>query len=219
MIFVTMCDAVRLMMPKIRHHAFNLELTQGILPQEKFINYLKQDALYLADFSRALALTGARLSNHQHVNQFLTFAVGAINAERELHLKYLEKYSSIKALEMEQNPACFMYTNYLLKMAVLGSVEEAVASLLPCFWIYREIGKQMAESLVSNNPYVDWISMYSSEAFDASVHAAIEIINEIGDSASESVKNKMIAAFVRSTELEWLFWDNAYDLRTWGIYG
>jgi len=39
----------------IIQHPFNEELAQGTLPREKFAFYMQQDALYLADFARALA--------------------------------------------------------------------------------------------------------------------------------------------------------------------
>ena len=41
-------------------HPYNRELAAGTLPPETFHHYLKQDALYLLDFSRALAIVSAR---------------------------------------------------------------------------------------------------------------------------------------------------------------
>lgn len=214
MIFIRMCDSVGTIVNEIQSHAFNKELAQGSLPQEKFRYYLKQDVLYLADFAKALSMTAARLANQNHAKEFMRFAFEAIQTERALHSTYLDEPASNQV--MEQNPACFMYANYLLKMAATASVEEAVASLLPCFWVYREVGKQMAASgIASDNPYENWIAMYSGESFNASVIAAIQIMNELGESAADPVKEKMISAFFRSTQLEKLFWDNAYNQKQW----
>jgi thiaminase/transcriptional activator TenA len=118
---------------------------------------------------------------------------------------------------MAQSPACFMYTNYLLKTVALASVEEAVASLLPCFWVYQEVGKNIAATQQPNNPYQDWIELYAGEQFSISVNKAIHIANDLGNNASNHIKEKMIAAFIRSTELEWLFWDHAYHQKEWII--
>ncbi|NKN80684.1 thiaminase II, partial [Weissella cibaria] len=41
-------------------HPFIRGLTDGTLPRDTFLFYLKQDTLYLSDFTRALALAGAR---------------------------------------------------------------------------------------------------------------------------------------------------------------
>jgi thiaminase/transcriptional activator TenA len=108
-------------------------------------------------------------------------------------------------------PACFMYSNYLLRMASLAPVEEAVASLLPCFWVYAEVGRQMAERVVlDEHPYQEWIALYAGEQFAASAEAAIKITNALANSASEVSQKNMLAAFQKSTQLEWLFWHEAY---------
>ena len=39
---------------------FNVELCNGELSEDCFAFYVKQDSMYLADFSRALAITDAR---------------------------------------------------------------------------------------------------------------------------------------------------------------
>jgi thiaminase/transcriptional activator TenA len=176
---------------------------------------LQQDALYLADFSRALALTAARLTCNEQAHQFLQFSIEAISAEQDLHLTYLKKNQSSLNLSIEQSPACFMYTNYLLRMASIASVEEAVASLLPCFWVYRELGKKIAKITIANNPYENWIKLYSGEQFESSVESAINVTNALSNVASEELKRKMISAFVRSTQLEWHFWESAYNQETW----
>lgn len=219
MLFDAMQDRVKDILPKIITLPFNQELAAGSLPREKFSFYLQQDALYLADFTRALSLTAARLSHTPHSQQFLRFATEAIQAERELHQKHLSKYQTQPLSSHEQSPACFMYTNFLIKTASTAAAEEAVASLLPCFWVYREVGKYMAQEVqqATNHPYYDWITLYSGEQFDHSVNAAITITNELVQLASNAVKEKMTAAFFRSTQLEWLFWDSAYKQEMWCI--
>lgn len=218
MIFNEMRSSVDFMLAQIHDQPFNLELCSGILPQEKFIYYLVQDSLYLSDYSRALALTAARLTDNQHTQQFIEFALGAIKAERDLHINYLQKHEGLHSNSIEQNPTCFMYTNYLLKMASTASVEEAVASLLPCFWIYQEVGRQILQAQADrNNPYRNWIDLYAGTEFELSVQTAIEIVNELGASASIDIQKKMVTAFARSTQLEWLFWDSAYKQEAWPL--
>jgi thiaminase/transcriptional activator TenA len=211
MIVDKMINSVSEIMHHIQQHAFNKELASGTLAREKFSFYLVQDALYLADFSRALALTAARLPDTHHARKFIQFSHEAINVERDLHLKYLAEHQSMDLLKTEQNPTCFMYTNYLIKMATTASVEEAVSSLLPCFWVYGEVGKIIAATQCANNPYSDWIAMYSSDQFNTTVKEAIQIINEVGNASPEHTKVKMISAFKRATHLEWLFWQSVYD--------
>jgi hypothetical protein len=99
-----------------------------------------------------------------------------------------------------------------------ASVEEAVSSVLPCLWVYREVGKNMAAlPRVENNPYECWIALYSSVGFDASVNLAVDITNALGAHASPALSEKMLGAFLRATQLEWIFWDSAYRLEAWAI--
>ena len=51
-------------MPFIEH------LSDGTLPKEKFQFYMLQDAMYLADYGRALAALGAKASDNQMALDF-----------------------------------------------------------------------------------------------------------------------------------------------------
>jgi thiaminase/transcriptional activator TenA len=215
MLFNTLNEAVTEFMPAIYHHPFNKELADGTLPLEKFTFYLAQDALYLADFSKALAITASRLPHDHQTELFIHFAMTAIKAERELHFTFLKKYTVPDTVKQEQSPSCFMYTNYLLRMANTAAVEEAVASLLPCFWVYQQVGKRALAHKTENNPYQDWIHLYSNPEFNTSVDLAITTLNELGSHASAQTKKNMIAAFKRATQLEWHFWQGAYTQATW----
>jgi thiaminase/transcriptional activator TenA len=217
MIFETMRKAVTPLLNKIHQHAFNIELAEGTLPQEKFIFYLIQDALYLADFSRALAITATKMQDNQLMQQFFEFAQGALTAERQLHLDYLKTHHTLP-YKAEPSPACFMYTNFLLKIANSASVEESVASLLPCFWIYHEVGKKIAKTHQAlNHPYATWITTYASMEFEQSVNKAIASLNTLGKLTSIHNQQKMLSAFIRSSQLEWMFWESAYHLEKWPV--
>lgn len=210
------------LLQKIHHHDFNVELAKGTLHQDNFIFYLIQDALYLNDYARALSIVAARLPNNNHMHEFTQFALDAIKSERELHINYLNKFNKNRQnflnLDLaEKSPACFMYTNYLLKNASLASIEQAAASLLPCFFIYNEVGKKMQSYLYSDHPYYDWIALYSHTDFEQSVITAINIINQLADNASPATHKDMIQAFYKATQLEWLFWDSAYKKENWVI--
>ena len=89
--------------------------------------------------------------------------------------------------------------------------------MLPCFWVYREVGKQQSKTKNSNNTYENWIELYSGEEFDSSVKLEIEVTNALSYDASDEIKQKMISAFVRATQLEWHFWESAYSQEKWLI--
>ena len=209
--------AVADILPKIYLHPFNQELALGTLPIEKFIFYLNQDALYLVDFAKALALTAARLPHDHQSELFMQFSMNALKAERDLHMNFLKKYSIAPHTSHKQSPFCFMYSNYLLHMASMADVEVAVASLLPCFWIYQQVGQRAFTKKIAHNPYQMWIDLYSSLEFNHSVDLMIATLNDLALHASMQCKQKMLNAFRQATLCEWQFWQGAYLQQTWPI--
>lgn len=191
-------------------------LRTGNLDMNKFQYYLKQDSLYLEDFSRVLAGIGAKLSEMEDLKLFVGFSEGAIAAEVGLHEAYFKSYDVEHRGEML--PACHHYTSYLKSVLATESVEVSLAAVLPCFWIYQEIGDYIYENRVeANNPFNNWIDTYASEEFAEGVRQAIEVCNRYAEHASQSTRNKMTQAFVYASQLEFDFWDAADQLREWNV--
>lgn len=197
----------------ILKHGFVGELTEGALPTAMFQYYIQQDALYLADFSRALSLLAARSVNTDDGLQFTQFAQNAILVERALHETYFALYD-IKPGTAKM-PACFAYTNFLLATTSLQSVAVGAAAVLPCFWIYREVGKYIYQRAVRENPYHAWIDTYAGEAFDESVNLMQAITDRLADAAGAFEQGLMRDAFRTSSQLEWYFWNDAYTQNRW----
>lgn len=199
----------------VLEHPFIVELAEGTLPEEVFLFYLKQDTLYLADFSRALSMAGIRADTTEQMFDFFRFAGETVTVERQLHESFYEKHG-VK-MDVSKSPSCFAYTNFLLATAAVKDNAVNIAALLPCFWIYREVGMEIYKKASDENPYKHWIDTYAGEEFNRSVSRAIEITDEVARSESESRKVEMEQAFVRSTQLEWMFWDSAYRQEQWPL--
>jgi thiaminase/transcriptional activator TenA len=154
---------------KIISHPFNQELMKGSLSLDRFTYYIGQDAHYLMEFGRALALIAGRMENPDYMLAFSRFATGAIVVERALHSGYFKAFGD-KATPAP-SPTTNLYTQFLLTKASLSSVEEAVAAVLPCFWIYKKVGDFIYSNQISGreNPYQEWINTYAGEEFAESV--------------------------------------------------
>lgn len=196
---------------EILEHPFNKELESGVLENEKFLYYLNQDSSYLIAFSRALAGIAGRANQMKTVEKFLEFSHGALIAERKLHQSFLDHESNDSK---PPSPACFGYTQYLIATAATASIEEAIAAILPCFWIYREIGRKIVVHAKKDNPYIRWIDAYSDNEFHEITESAIGAFDEIADAASFKTQEAMSKAFEYSCLFEWHFWDDAYHLRS-----
>jgi len=68
---------------------FNTELAAGSLSRQRFQTYIVQDAIYLGQFSRALAISAAKAPDTATMQSFAQSALGAIAVEQALHDRYL----------------------------------------------------------------------------------------------------------------------------------
>jgi thiaminase/transcriptional activator TenA len=198
---------------------FNGELAAGTLPRERFTFYMLQDAHYLTYFARALAVTAARAPDTEAMIQFAGSAKAAVVVERELHEGFFRKFgiSPAEVAATEPSPTCAHYTHYLLALAHNAPYEVSVAALLPCFWIYWEVGKHLFEAARPGNPYQAWIDTYADEAFAEGVRQVIAISDRIATETTPAIRDQMHAAFRRASQLEWMFWDSAYRLERWPV--
>ncbi|AYZ10886.1 thiaminase II [Chryseobacterium arthrosphaerae] len=197
-----------LKMPFIR------ELSEGSLPHEKFRFYMAQDSLYLEHFGRTLSLIAAKITDLQDVLTFMRFAENAIVVENALHESYFKDFGvSDKGI---LQPACHHYIHFLRSTAALESVEIAVAAVLPCFWIYREVGDYIYRTQNTvDNPYEKWIDTYAGEEFSAAVDQAIAICDKIAENSTGAIRQKMTEAFIMASRMEFHFWEAAYELKMW----
>jgi thiaminase/transcriptional activator TenA len=196
---------------------FNRELTAGTLARECFQHYITQDALYLGQFSRTLAIAAAKAPDIMTLQSFAQSALGAVAVEQRLHQHYLASFGVDAATVAVAEPApdCFAYVNFLLATAYHEPWEVLVAAVLPCFWIYWDVGCSIAETASPNNPYRAWIETYADPRFGEAVQSVITVADRAALVASERVVARMLDAFIAATRYEWLFWDGAYHRRGW----
>ncbi|MEL6442322.1 MAG: thiaminase II [Cyanobacteria bacterium J06621_8] len=196
---------------------FIQELEQGSLNQKIFQHYIIQDGIYLGEFARALAIISAKAPTPQLQLQFSRYAQDAIAVERSLHEEFFAEFgiSTEVALSSQPSPTCLNYTNFLLVTAYQSNFAVAVAAVLPCFWIYLEVGKHVHQLAGDANPYQKWINTYIDPDFEASVQEIIKITNELASKVTLEEMTMMMQVFYRASEFEWMFWDSAYSLEQW----
>jgi thiaminase (transcriptional activator TenA) len=195
---------------------FNRDLAAGTLEPARFQFYVVQDALYLEQYARILAMAGARGPDGATLRLFADAALEGIAVEQALHTNYAAQFN-LAAEPAEPSPDCLSYTSFLLATAYHEPWEVLMAALLPCFWIYWDVGVAIARSSSPHNPYSAWIDTYADEAFAKVVQGVIAATDQAAAGASEAVRQRMMMAFIRSTQYEWLFWDGAYQRRQWPV--
>lgn len=200
---------------EIKQLPFLREMMNGTLPMEKFYFYLRQDAIYLAEYGKILATIGTKLEDSAQRTTFLQFAAETVAVEVALHESYLKNAPA--AAYKGASPSCLLYTGFLAKQLAFYPIETALAAVLPCFWIYKMVGDYILENQsTSENPYQPWINTYGSEGFAGSVRKAIAICDAAA-AQSPQLQSAMTEAFVYASKMEWLFWDSAYRMEEWAV--
>jgi thiaminase/transcriptional activator TenA len=198
---------------------FIAELCAGTLSRPRFQTYITQDALYLGRFGRALAIAGAKAPDTAGLEAFIKWALGAVVVETELHRTYLGQFGigPEAAAKAEPAPDCLAYTSFLLATAYHDPWEVTVAALLPCFWIYWDVGKTISRQAATANPYEAWIDTYSGDEFGDAVKAMIAATDTAAAAVTPAQRVRMQTAFTRACQYEYLFWDGAYQQRGWPV--
>lgn len=198
----------------ITDHPFVTGLGDGTLPHETFTYYMAQDALYLAEYARVLAALAMQCDNPDDLLFWVESARTAIVVERQLHASHVDLEA-----KTPMSPTCRAYTSFLLGCLESGSYGVAAAAVLPCFWIYQEVGQHLLASAgdLEGHNYGDWIGMYADEEFAQSVRHARDIVDRLGERASAEERARMHEAYATASRYEWMFWDAAWRKEGWPV--
>ncbi|RKD89895.1 TenA family protein [Mangrovibacterium diazotrophicum] len=190
------------------------ELMDGSLPNEKFLFYLRQDAFYLAEYGKILAAIAARLDQKEWREAFLGFSGDTVAVEQALHQFYLKD----QLVDAEPTPTNLLYTGHMWRQLAAHSTEEALASVLPCFWVYKEVGDFiLANQAKGENPYQSWIDTYGGDEFAKAVAKALFICDKYAEKCTPAQRERMTAAFKLAFKMEWMFWQSAYEQEQWRV--
>jgi thiaminase (transcriptional activator TenA) len=200
-------------------HPFVRGLTDGSLPREAFRFYAVQDALYLRDFARALALAAARAPREEWIIMLNEHAAGALTVERTLHESFFKDFglSPAEVAATPLAPTNQAYTAYLLAVAYGRPFHEAIAALLPCYWIYWEVGKTLERAGSRDPLYARWIGTYASEEFGSVVRAVLACVDTLAERLAVEERLVMRQHFVTTSRYEWMFWDMGWRREGWPV--
>jgi len=227
----------------ILKHPFITGIGRGDLDVEKFKFYVRQDYLYLIDYSRVLALASAKAPTLNAQGWFAKLLHETLNTEMDLHRQYCAQFG-ISRRQLEATPIApttLAYVNFLLAVAYHSTYAELVAALLPCQWGYWEIGHHLTKSTSAHQGggrapmqsgrvlsegrartqpkdlYHQWIEMYSSPDFKTLGYWLRRHTNDVAKAQSPRVLQLMEDAYLTSLRYEYQFWDMSLRLEDWPV--
>lgn len=201
---------------RVLAHDFLRGLSAGSLPREAFGYFVIQDTLYLGEYARALALLAAKAPSGA-AGTLAAHAGSAIATELGLHPALLEQAGLDPQLlhSTPKSPATTAYTSYLLSVCAQRPFHEGLAAVLPCYWIYQQVGAALAESGSSDPVYARWIESYAAPDFARSVAEMLQVVDETVGGLSERQVADMVEHVEIATRYEWMFWDAAVRGERW----
>jgi thiaminase/transcriptional activator TenA len=196
---------------KIIAHPFNQELMNGTLALNKFAYYLEQDSVYTPAEVRLEAIIASKIT-YKYIKNILKYSGEALIYEQEIEHYFKTNTDLNKTGNLTQ--ATLNYVEHLQSSGAVNA-EVGVASILPCFWFYREEGKYFAQNSSPDNPYSKWIESYSSDNFSEDTDNIIDIFDDLANNATPEIQSKMLDIFYQSAIHEWHFFDDSYAMRVY----
>ena len=181
-------------------------LGDGTLDEDLFAFYLDQDALYLRDYSRALATLSARADTAEAQVHWAAGAHEAIAAESQLHEGWLANRARLGG----PSPITMGYTNFLRASAAGDDYVVGAAAILPCYWLYEEVGAVLSSQNHADHPYAEWLSMYGGEEFAADVARSLAEVERAFETASPAQRVRAARAYLSACVYEREFFDQAH---------
>lgn len=200
-------------------HPFVKGIGDGTLPLECFRYYVMQDAYYLSHFARIQSLGAAKANDLHTTNRMAHHAQGTYEAELALHENFSKRLGITEEEQKAFKPAptAYAYTSHMYRAAYNGNLGDIIAAILPCYWLYYEIGERLQQHTPDEQIYQEWIAAYGGDWFRTLVEEQINRLDEIAEQVTEEDRNRMKEHFMISSQYELSFWEMAYTIEKWPV--
>lgn len=210
--------AIKPYWPIIQNHPFNQLLSTGTLPMPIFCNFLKHDKVYLFKFAECLNHVAKRATQPKHKEILFCLSRQIFKTHEKLHDKYLMMtpyligFFSHNPNKQLSNETVNQYLQHIHDATHSECIPlpVAIASLIPCFYIYSNLGRTMQQKKMnSNNPYQLWIDSYSNPAYLLANELILSVLDELIPLEMHSQYAPLaIDVFLESVRYEISLWDS-----------
>lgn len=199
------------------NHPFVQGIVKGSLPLETFKYYILQDIYYLKHYGKVHAIAASQADDFKLTALLADKARFTAEAELTVHNEHAEILNITKKDidNFKPAPTAYAYTSHLYRAALSGNLAHSVAAMLPCYWLYADIGKVNEQAAPEPIIYRNWIKMYASDRFQDSTNEMIDLLNTLVEDMNEKEKKKIKEQFIISKEYELQFWEMSYTFETW----
>lgn len=216
----SLCEEGRPILEAILDHPMVVRLGEGTLDEAPFEYWVKQDYLYLIDYSRVFALGAANAPQLEQIGTFASLLYETVNTELDLHREYATQFD-ISEAELERtnpSPTTQAYTDFLVRTAATEPFGNLVAALLPCMWGFNQTGRHLElRGIPDHEQYAAWIELYASDEFTELTNWCLDLLDDVADSAGTRAREQYHDRFLTSLRYEYRFWDAAWREERWTV--
>lgn len=197
-----------------KRHPFIQQLQAGTLPAATFRYYLIQDHFYLHEFGKLHDLAADQSNDPRVVKQLRAGAASLRDGEIAVRQTFFDRLNVTAEEIAQQSPAptCYAYISHIYRSLMTQGPAGAVAGLLPCYWLYAEIGQALAGTGSPVPIYQSWIDTYNADDYTGSMHDQLALANYV---ATPDNTDALLEIFKKSSWYELQFWQMALDQEKW----
>ena len=198
-------------------HPFVKGIENGTLDQEKFRYYIKQDYLYLLEYTKVFGVGIAKAKSTEVTKLFASYIQLLTDGEMDIHRGYMGKFG-VTEKELADTPRALdnlSYTSYMLRVAYEEGEAEVLAAILYCAYSYEMI----ARNIVKNNPdsvnhefYGEWVKGYASDEYSKENIVLFEMLEKLTTHYTDKQKQHIVDIYVACSRYELVFWDLAWNM-------
>ena len=188
-------------MHNIEHYEFILQMLDGSLQQEQFVRYLQQDKIYLKEYARDLYAVADMMTDKAESDFFRAMAKEGMESENAMQAMLSERFGILS--EPLPVATTLRYTQFLRHYTDTLDLPIVLAAVLPCYWVYNEVGKYLiAQHISPDNPYKEWIQTYGSEEMDNATNYVVALIDRLAKGCTPEKQALMRRIFTEGCALE-----------------
>ena len=194
---------------------FVVEMAKGTLEEQLFINYTKQDYLYLMEYIEVLKKIRS-LSENEEMSSFLTGLIEGILQEVDMvHLPNIRKYgvSDEELKECKLISAMSDYLDFMKSCIDDYGLIGGLTGLLQCSWLYAYIGEKVVKKYaeeVSNSKYKSWFDAYTSQDYITANQNWIDLVDTLYSDLDKEKIEVLCDIFKSCALYENKLWDALY---------
>mgnify|MGYP001446312152 CR=1 FL=1 len=210
-------EATKVSWEQSLNHPFVQGIVKGNLPLDTFKYYILQDIYYLKHYGKVHAIAASQAEDFDITALLAEKAKKTAQAELTVHNEHARilNITDEDIKNFKPAPTAYAYTSHLYRATMFGHLAHSVAAMLPCYWLYADIGKKNEHANPEVQIYRNWIKMYAGEEFQNSTKQMIDLLNSLVENMNDHEKEQVKEQFVIAKEYELHFWEMSYTYEKW----